>query len=205
MELTLHESVFPGLLAAEDPSIVRILDAACQLLADGRRATMNEIAETAGLGVATVYRRFPQKAQLVHALLLREAARAVVTVANAMDQDGTVEEQSAAGFAAFAHAIEHRPFLVRAMRGEGPGGVAFAAGELADQVMVMARDYIAGWIRGLQAQGRYLGIDADIVAEIEARLALSLVLAPEGRIPMHHDAATRAFAAAYLVPLLGKE
>ena len=55
----------------------------------------------------------------------------------------------------------------------------------------------------MAGRGHYLDIDADIVAEIQARLALSLVLAPDGRIPMHDDAATRAFATKYLVPLLG--
>lgn len=189
----------------DDPSTVRILDAAYDLLATGDRATMNEIAQAAGLGVATVYRRFPQRAQLVHALLLREAARATAAVAEAMERETAIEEQCSAGFAAFAHTIEDRPFLVRTLRGDGPDGLAFASGTLADQVMTMARDYMAGWIRGLQEQGRYRSIDADIVAEIEARLALSLVLAPDGMIPMHDDAATRAFAATYLVPLLGPE
>ena len=35
--------------------------------------------------------------------------------------------------------------------------------------------------------------------------AVSLVLVPEGFIPMHDDAATHAFATQYLVPLLGPE
>lgn len=190
-----------------DATTVRILDAAYVALTEGgvRRTTMNQIADAAGLGVATVYRRFPQKVQLVRAVLLREAARAVEAVDAAIVQAATVEEQSAAAFTAFAHAIADRPLLIRLLRGDGQhDGEAVAPGELVDQVMVMARDYIAGWIRELQARGRYLSVDADIVAEIEARLALSLVLAPEGRIPMHDDAAIRAFATTYLVPLLGR-
>jgi len=192
----------------EDPTTVRILDAAYLALTDGgvRRTTMNQIADAAGLGVATVYRRFPQKVQLVRAVLLREAARVVAAVDAAMEQPGTVEEQAAFGFTAFAHAIVERPLLIRLLRGDGEhDGEAVAPGELVDQVMVMARDYIAGWIRDLQDAGRYLAVDGDVVAEIYARLALSLVLAPQGRIPMHDDAATRAFATAYLVPILGSE
>jgi len=191
-----------------DQATVRIIDAAYQALTEGgvRRTTMNQIADAAGLGVATVYRRFPQKVQLVRAVLLREAARAVEAVAAAMVEAATVEEQAAAGFTAFAHTIAERPLLIRLLRGDGEhDGEAVAPGELVDQVMVMARDYIAGWIRDLQAEGRHLGADPDIVAEIYARLALSLVLAPDGRIPMHDDAATRAFATTYLVPLLGSE
>lgn len=191
-----------------DRSTERILDAAYEeLTRDGvRRTTMSQIADAAGLGVATVYRRFPQKARLVEAVLLREAARATAAVDAAMRRAGTVEEQVAGGFTAFAHAITERDLLVRLLRGDvDHDGEAVAPGALVDQIMVMARDYIAGWIRELQATGRYRDVDAEVVAEIEARLALSLVLAPEGRIPMHDDAATRAFATKYLVPLLGAE
>ena len=93
---------------------------------------------------------------------------------------------------------------MRLLRGDvDHDGEAVAPGVLLDQVMVMAREYIAARIREWQAGGLYREVDAEIVAEIHARLALSLVLAPEGRIPMHDDAATRAFATKYLVPLLG--
>ncbi|MEZ0578059.1 TetR/AcrR family transcriptional regulator [Nocardioides sp. MH1] len=189
-----------------DTTIERILDAALVELAQGgaRRTTMNQIADAAGLGVATVYRRFPRKAQLVEAVLVREAQRIIAEVDAAIEREDTVEDQSAAGFTVFAHAVSDRPFLVRLMRGDDDnGGETFRAGELADQVMVLVRDYLARFVRDLQSEGRYLGVDADIVAEIQARLALSLILAPEGRIPMHDDAATRAFATKYLVPLLG--
>ena len=186
----------------------RILDAAYdELTRDGlRRTTMNQIADAAGLGVATVYRRFPQKARLVEAVLLREATRTVVAVDAAIADVGTVEEQAAAAFTAFAHTIADRPLLVRLVRGDADhDGEAVAPGELVDQLMVVAREFVAGRVREWQADGHYLDVDADIVAEIYARLALSLVLAPEGRIPMHDDAATRAFATKYLVPLLGAQ
>jgi TetR/AcrR family transcriptional regulator, repressor for uid operon len=191
-----------------DTSVERILDAALVELAKGgaRRTTMNQIADAAGLGVATVYRRFPRKAQVIEAVLVREAQRIIDEVDAAIALEETVEEQSAAGFTTFAHAVADRPFLVRLMRGDGEGdGDTVGAGELADQVMVLVHDYLARFVRDLQAEGRYLGVDADLVAEIQARLAISLVLAPEGRIPMHDDAATRAFATKYLVPLLGEE
>lgn len=191
-----------------DAATGRILDAGLALFSDHgvRRTTMNEVADAADLGVATVYRRFPRKAQLVRAVILREATTVIGAVDAALAGPGTVEEQAAAGFTAFAHAVTDRPLLVRLLRGENErDGELVAPGDLLDQIMAGARDYLADWIRGLQAQGRFLATDADIVAEIEARLALSLVLAPEGKIPMHDDAATRAFAAAYLVPLLGSE
>lgn len=191
---------------AVDEVALRILDATYAVLSAnvGRRTTMNQIADQAGLGVATVYRRFPQKPQLMRALLLREGARLTEVVGEAMTREATVEMQAAAGFSAFAHAIAEHPFLVRLIHGDSDGWV-LGGGDLADQLMAMARDYIAAWIRDLQEQGRYLGVDAEIVAEIEARLALSLIVAPDGKIPMHDEQASRAFALTYLVPLLGRE
>ena len=78
----------------------------------------------------------------------------------------------------------------------------WAGSDLLDLVMATARDALAARLRDYQGVGRFVGMDADIIAEIFARLALSLVLAPDGVIPMHDDAATRAFARQYLMPLL---
>lgn len=197
-----------GGLLRLDATTARILDAAyAEFTHNGfRRTTMNQVADAAGLGVATVYRRFPQKARLLDAVLLREAELATAAVDAAMTSSSSIEEQSGSGFAAFAHYLAGRTLLVRLLRGDADhDGEAVAPGEMIDQVMAVARDYIAAWIRDLQAEGRYRSIDADIVAEIQARLAVSLVLAPDGFIPIHEDEATRAFARTYLVPLLGPE
>lgn len=195
-------------LTDADPSTVRILEAAHDEFTVGgvRATTMNQVAERAGLGVATVYRRFPQKALLVQAVILREAAATTLAVDTAMRGPDSVAEQCAAGFSAFAHALEERPLLIRLLRGETDrDGGLIAAGDLADQIIVMARDCIASWIREFQADGRYRSIEPEVVAEIEARLALSLVIVPEGQIPIHDHAAARTFAARYLVPMLGPE
>ncbi|MGE4426522.1 MAG: TetR/AcrR family transcriptional regulator [Solirubrobacteraceae bacterium] len=64
----------------------RILDAAALVLAEkGYAATFEEIAERAGLGVATVYRRFPTKAELVDALFERQVAEHRRIVDEALD------------------------------------------------------------------------------------------------------------------------
>ncbi|HUS22816.1 MAG TPA: helix-turn-helix domain-containing protein [Aeromicrobium sp.] len=191
--------------ASVDQATERILDAATAEFARRgvRRTTMNQIANAAGLGVATVYRRFPQKDQLIRAVILREADVVTAAVVAELERPTTVAEQSAGAFAAFAHAISGRPLLVRLMRRAASDDAV--PGDLVDQLMTQARSRVADWIRELQADGRYLDADPDVVAELEARLAVSLVLVPEGFIPMHDDAATRAFATKYLVPLLGLE
>ena len=55
-----------------------ILEAARQVFAaDGLDAGFDEIARVAGVGVGTVYRRFPERADLVHALFDQEVDRVV--------------------------------------------------------------------------------------------------------------------------------
>jgi TetR/AcrR family transcriptional regulator, repressor for uid operon len=189
-----------------DENTVRILDAArvCFTAHGVRRTTMNEIARVAGVGVATAYRRFPRKPALVRAVILREAEHVTALVAREMNRPGEVADQSADGFTAFAHALSERPLLVQMMRGQPAEATVVGVGsDLLDLVMAMARDAVAAWLRGYQAHGRFLSLDPEVIGEIYARLALSLVLTPDGVIPMHDDDATRAFAKQYLVPLLG--
>jgi AcrR family transcriptional regulator len=57
----------------------RILTAASEAFASGGlHVTMDDIAEAAGLGVGTVYRRFPGKTQLIEALFEERMKRMVV-------------------------------------------------------------------------------------------------------------------------------
>src|SRR6201996_3844948 len=59
----------------------RILAAAAEVFTEhGLDATLDEVARAAGVGVGTVYRRFPDKESLV-AELFRERVDALVTVA----------------------------------------------------------------------------------------------------------------------------
>src|SRR5437764_14910889 len=56
----------------------RILDAARELFAErGLGATLNEIARHAGVGVGTVYRRYPDKAVLIDELFEQRLAEVI--------------------------------------------------------------------------------------------------------------------------------
>jgi AcrR family transcriptional regulator len=64
----------------------RILDAARELFADeGLGITLNDIAHHAGVGVGTVYRRFPDKAQLIEELFEERLEEFVALTAGALD------------------------------------------------------------------------------------------------------------------------
>src|SRR5581483_1729570 len=64
----------------------RILDAARELFAlEGVGVTLNDVAHHAGVGVGTVYRRFPEKTQLVEELFEQQVSELVRLMEEALD------------------------------------------------------------------------------------------------------------------------
>ena len=64
----------------------RVLDAARELFAEeGLGITLNDIAHHAGVGVGTVYRRFPDKAQLIEELFEQRLEDLVAIAGGALD------------------------------------------------------------------------------------------------------------------------
>ncbi|HTX07070.1 MAG TPA: TetR/AcrR family transcriptional regulator [Solirubrobacteraceae bacterium] len=63
----------------------RIMDAARALFAEqGLGVTLNDVAHHAGVGVGTVYRRFPEKCQLIEELFEQQTAQLVALVEEAL-------------------------------------------------------------------------------------------------------------------------
>jgi len=66
----------------------RILEAAAEVFAErGLTITMDDIADHAGVGVGTVYRRFPQKELLIEALFEERVGELVAIAERALEQD----------------------------------------------------------------------------------------------------------------------
>jgi AcrR family transcriptional regulator len=64
----------------------RILDAARELFAqEGLGVTLNDIAHYAGVGVGTVYRRFPEKSQLIEELFEQQVSELVGLMEEALE------------------------------------------------------------------------------------------------------------------------
>lgn len=186
-----------------DATSERILDAALVCFADGnmRDATMNQIALRAGLGVATVYRRFARRELLLQAVLLREARRAIDNVDAAVARQTSLADKVIEVFPAFIAELHNRPVFADAFRRDTYA--LHLATVKAAPILELGRGYLSGLIRGWQEQGLAMDLDADLVADIYARLAHSIALAPDGPIPMHDERAIRAFARTYLTRLLG--
>lgn len=185
----------------DDEACRRILDGALErFLAQGiRPTTMVQVADAAGLGVATVYRRYTRKQELVGAVLLREVHRFIAEVDAKTAAATTPEEQTVEGFIAFVTGIAGRPLLLAALRDDKEIGLPWLT-EHGAPVLALGRSFIAGTIRRWQRESAVA--DVDLVAEIFARLAHSLVLTPEGLIPAGDDEVTRDFARTHLLPLL---
>jgi AcrR family transcriptional regulator len=96
----------------------RLLDAAAEVFTrDGLEAPMSEVADAAGAGVASVYRQFPSKHELLAALVIRRMDQIAVAVDEAQQREGdrwsalvgllrwVVERQSADDFMGEARAV----------------------------------------------------------------------------------------------------
>ncbi|MEV6659663.1 TetR/AcrR family transcriptional regulator [Nocardia fluminea] len=184
-----------------DESVV--LDAALEVFIDFgiKRTTMRTLAQRAGIGLATLYRRYPGKSAVVEAVLDREARCFLAAVAAQVDPSVTAEYQLADGFAAGIALLAAHPLLQRllAIEPEAVHGRIFAADS---ELLAIGRTYVAENIRHLQRRGELLGTDPDVTAEILIRLALTLVLHPSGAIPAADPIQTRSFARRHLAKLV---
>jgi AcrR family transcriptional regulator len=83
----------------------RILEAAAEAFAQrGLSVTMDDIAEHAGVGVGTVYRRFPEKELLIEALFEERVAELVAMAEEALSEDDPW--QALLGFVERAQAVQ---------------------------------------------------------------------------------------------------
>jgi AcrR family transcriptional regulator len=83
----------------------RILEAAADAFAErGLTITMDDIAEHAGVGVGTVYRRFPQNELLIEALFEERVGELVALAERALEQDDPWE--ALVGFLERAQALQ---------------------------------------------------------------------------------------------------
>ncbi|MEO3824152.1 TetR/AcrR family transcriptional regulator [Actinomadura sp. B10D3] len=186
-----------------EPQTDRILDAALRSFETygPRRTTMDDIARESGLGRATIYRRFPTKGDLVTGVLLREARRFFAELDEAVAALPTLEERLVEGFAVALRMGREQRLVTRLMVVE-PELILPHSTVKAAPLLAAARGYLAARLRTAQRRGAAPpDVDPEVVAEILVRLTHSLVLTPEGHIPLDDDGA-RDFARRYLLPIV---
>jgi AcrR family transcriptional regulator len=180
---------------------VRILDAAlAEYLAHGfRRTSVDDIARRAGLGRATLYRRFATRDELVQAVLTRECRRFFAEIAAAVDRLPSLADRLVEGFVVGLRNARDQPLLHRMLTVEPESWLPFLTTRGGPAIAVM-REFLARRYR--ESPEVRSDVNAEEVAEILVRLFISLVLTPEGCLAVRTDEEARATAHRYLVPLV---
>jgi len=187
-----------------DATVRQILDAAVATFENLgiRRATMEDIARAAGVGRATVYRRFPQKGDLVRAALLHELRRFLGEVDRRIADAPTVLDRLVEGFVVGVSGVRRHPLLSRLLATEQADVLPYLTVD-GGSIIAVARAYLAEHIRAGVAAGEFSVPDPDRLAEILVRIAHSIVLTPAGVLPAGDDEATRTFTRSQLTALVG--
>ncbi|MCC1498018.1 TetR/AcrR family transcriptional regulator [Alcanivorax sp. 1008] len=180
-----------------------VLDSALSLFIEFglRRTTMEDVALQAGIGRATLYRRFGDKDQLVQAVILRECQQQLALIEQRLDgQRSAVDSLIEAFVLAVTRAHVH-PLLIRLLSSEAESILPYLTTRL-PQVTTFARLYLAAQLSKSQQQGHMAKLPAEQTAELLLRLLQSLVLSPDGVIDPSSEASVRDFANTFLRPLL---
>lgn len=186
-----------------DETVRQILDAAVATFQNHgiRRTTMDDIAKAARLGRATVYRRFPQKSDLVRAALLHELHRILDDLDQRTATVTSVRDRLVEAFVIGMVAVRDHPLLSRLLSTEPADVLPYLTVD-AGMIIALARAYLAAHIRDGVAAGELHVADPDQTAEVMVRIAHSLVLTPAGCLPAADDELTRAFARTQVDALL---
>ncbi|MEV6338215.1 TetR/AcrR family transcriptional regulator [Nocardia vinacea] len=188
----------------EDRNQTRVLDAALLAFLDFgiKRTSMVEVARRCGLSLATLYRRFASKSDLIQAVGMRQARQFVEEVDAAqqrqVDRDAGAEDQIVELFVAFLNGLRGNKLLDRLLKTEPEIVLPYLTVKGAP-VLELGRDYVAEFITRLQGEGKLPEYDPEPVAEMIARTALSLALTPQTVLPLDDDAAIRKFARDHVV------
>ena len=195
--------LLPDGLGDLDPTARAIVTAArtCFTERGFQNTTMQDIADAAGVGVATVYRRFGHKRNLMRLTIIDESLRLGTLVSDVAGRAATPEEGIAEVFAAFVHEASAPKLLTRSIR-ESPAAAELSAYLSDENLIAMARNHIATWLRRWQEHGELAAdLDTEIVGEMIGRLIISLIKTPKSVIPIYNLDKARDFARRYLVPL----
>lgn len=191
-----------------DASRAAILDGALSAFIDVgvRRTSMGDVARRSRISPATLYRKFAGKSGLVQAVTLREARRFVADMADTQDavrrSGADAEEQIVELAIAVIDGLQRNKLLRRLLQTE-PELILPALTTEAGPMLALGRDYVAGVLRQFQEDGLMPDFDPVPMAEILARLSLSLALTPDSALPLDDQEATRAIFRAHIVPALG--
>lgn len=167
-----------------------------------KRTSMAEVARRGGLSLATLYRRFSGKSELIQAVGLQQTREFIegvdAAVQRQIDRDADAADQIVELFVAFLEGLRGNKLLDRLLTTEPEIVLPYLTTRGAP-VIELGRDYLAEFITRLQEEGKLPTYDPLPLAEMISRTALSMALTPQTVIPLDDDAAAREYARNHVV------
>ncbi|WP_433662784.1 TetR/AcrR family transcriptional regulator [Nocardia sp. CA-128927] len=205
-------------LATPDPEVLKLLDEADEVterilaaafeqmtVVGWRRSTVEDVAKRAGLGRATVYRKFPSKSALTEAVLVSELRKYLAGSTAATSTQATVADRMAESAAYTVEFLRDHPLLRRLLETE-PETILPALTVGAGPIVDTFREFcVTLWRHEFYGDA---AISADdlrhlrTVAELHIRITLSLILTQPTAIELDTAEQARDFTRRYLAPML---
>lgn len=183
----------------------RLLDACEKLLADKgiRSTTMQEVAETAGVSRAWLYRHFPDKPTLVGAAIVRLNESFWGDACAELDRIDTFERQITAGVRIGRGAYDDPGALLMRLRTEEPEEFAACAGAGVSGLVPDLALFWRPYVDAAAARGEiHPQHDLDEVAEWVARVLISLGTMPGDTVDPDDPDSVLRHVRRYLMPAL---
>lgn len=202
MNIEIHSA----LNVEDDASRKDILDCARALYIESglRRTTMEDVAKRAGIGRATLYRRFNDKEQLFQAVIQRDAQRDLAAIQTAIAGQKSYLDGLLEGYVLAVRLLYSNPLLLRLLTTEPDTVLPFLTVNFGG-LMAYARNFMAPLIAQGQKAGHIRDLPADMIAELILRTLQSLMLTRNGVINPGDEDSIRTFVQQFLRPLLAPD
>jgi AcrR family transcriptional regulator len=195
-----HADLF-AYATTRDDGVDEILDAALDVFSKIgiRRATVDEIAQRAGLGRVTVYRRVGGKNEIVTAVLVRESQKLFQTVRDAAAAADGFADRVVHSFATTIETVRHNAVWNRLLDIE-PDTVL---PRLTTDGSPLLAGAVAATAEVLRGPDTAAISDHDLLAraEILVRITHSILLTPSVLAPLDSYADLETFARRHLLPI----
>ena len=190
-------------VVGEDVLFDRVAAAALEEFAEHgiRRTSMEDVARRAGVSRMTVFRRFSSKQRLVEIVIAREVHRGMQELDLLWEGAETLEDRLVAGFEFAGRYVRGHPLFDRLLRSE-PEVLLPPLTLDGGPVLELYRSLIAHRLKAEVNAGRAASTDIDGVAEVIARLAISLLLTRDGTITLDDPHSVRRLVNLTLLPML---
>jgi AcrR family transcriptional regulator len=202
LEQLIGGALRPDLLAREPDEVDRrISDAALSVLAEQgtEAASMREVADRAGVGRATLFRRFGSKDALFQYAVAVEVRRFLAGIARLFIEITDPADRICEAFAACLRlgasplmrgaTSERRAVLVAALANGEPAPIA------------LARAFVAAQLREGQANGTVRAGDLETMADGMIRVVLGYFIVPSDKLDPADSVSTRRVAMTVVAPI----